>query len=227
MDIVREIVREVIDDLLNEGRFDWVSGKIVNDIWKLIRDSKVSRKKEEGYLFKYKTPINMKLYVFVKRTIDKEGGFYRIGGETLLSTKTVRMEVDIDAPNREIERLMYVDINAELNRVVRYEIEHLTQQKGKNYIPGRAKPLSIRKRVELEDKYGYFVSRDEIPAMIAGFYREAKIKKIPIDDVASSYLNYFMEENPIINQEEKGKIMKIWMDYAHKHYPAAIFSKEW
>ena len=61
--------------------------------------------------------------------------------------------------------------------------------------------------------------------MVAEFYRKAKIKKVTIDKVMSEYHQYFVEDDPILTPKEKEKILKIWVEYAKKNYPAAIFSK--
>ena len=115
-------------------------------------------------------------------------------------------------------------MNYKLNDVVRHELEHITQV-GKNKIAGRVKPSTSRQRELSQKDYRYFLLRDEIPAMVAGMYRQAKTQKKELDIVFSNYLDYFIEIGQM-TEEQKTLVMDTWIDYVKKNYPAAKFSTE-
>lgn len=230
MDIVRKIIREEIERiLLNEARFDEITGKIVDKIWALIKHSKKQRSNKSAYYLEYKSPLSFKIYVFINRfkaTSFKKSA-YAVGGDTILGTSSVKIDIDIIAPNRDLEHHLYSELNTELNHVIRHEIEHIVQQPGDNYIDGRITAIGEKEREEARDTYRYFINDEEVPAMVAGFYRAAKTDKVPIDQIAREYLNGFIKVEPWLNDEQIEEIMDIWMKYAHENYPAAKFSSKY
>ena len=135
--------------------------------------------------------------------------------------------VTIECPGRSSEHFLYSDINAELNNVVRHEVEHITQQNTSNRIAGRALPISTKERKKAEGTKDYFLSRDEIPVLIAGFYRNAKYRKLPIDIVAKEFLDSFTGADEMMNKRDEKEVMRVLMNYAKENYPKAIFSKNW
>ena len=225
MNIVRNIIREEVCALLNEGRFDKFTGEIIDLIWGAIKHSKQGKKKESSFHFKFKSPLFLEIYLFLSREKSDDVA-YEVGGATLIGTHIMNVSVNIESPNRNFEHLVYSEINSELHNVVRHEIEHIVQQRGKNKIAGRVDAISPKERRKAENTIGYFLSKDEIPALVAGFYKQAKNDKKPLDVVASEYLDYFTdEEDGILNGKEKDLVMNDLMNYARQNYPNAIFSK--
>jgi hypothetical protein len=66
---------------------------------------------------------------------------------------------------------------------LRHEIEHVTQ----HYIKG--KPTPGKKISKKGNKVvNYLLSKEEIPAFMAGFYKKAKTKKITMNDAIGEFL---------------------------------------
>lgn len=229
MDIKGKL-REGLKNYVLEGRFDILTKRIIDLVWGAIKHSKKDEDDDAEYHFGTvgESP-NVDLWVYVTRT-DSDDWAYEARGQTTLGTNIMEIIIDIEAPSFDIEHILYTDINAELHSAVRHELEHIVQQKGKNYIQGRAKPISAKERGKVEGTVGYFLSRDEIPAMVAGFYKKAKHQKRPFDEVVDEFLEYFTgedleNEDVMITPEEKEKVLNVYIDYAKKHYPSVKLSK--
>ncbi len=83
---IRKIIREAIDNLLNEGRFDKFTGDIIDFVWGCIRSSKKEKHSETQYHFKIKEPLEIELFVTISR--EKNEDFeYTTWGNTILGKK--------------------------------------------------------------------------------------------------------------------------------------------
>lgn len=237
-EFVKKIIREEIDKLLNEGRFDKFTGEVVAEVFKFIKITrKYSKKKNEIKLLKFKRPKHPMTFYMLVHIIREKGDFsVRVDGGAIVELqrpeddepvsaggKYMELDINITSPTRNEEVQMYKEIYYELNDTIRHEIEHLTQQQGINRIAGRVKPYIGSDYEEIIDKPDYFTIIDEVPAMVAGMYRKAKLKRLPIDKIYDAYLNNFIERK-FITQAEKEKIMNIWIEYTKKNYPTAKFS---
>lgn len=224
---IRQIIRESIDNILNEGRLDKVTGEIVDLVWGAIKDSKQYRANNASYKFNVKEPLDVAIFVFIKRKKTENGVAHaNADGEKIVGTNKIVIQVEISSESRKKESQIYSLLNTKINDVVRHEIEHETQERKKNYIQGRVKSVSAKEREKADTNYNYFLLRDEIPAMVAGMYREAKVSKKPVDQVYSDYLDFFVRTE-FMTEENKKEIMKVWVEYTKKHYPAAQFTQEY
>ncbi|MFA5067734.1 MAG: hypothetical protein WC466_06855 [Candidatus Izemoplasmatales bacterium] len=237
MSNIRKIIKEQIETLIQEGRFDKFVGDIVRDIWMCVMDSKHSRKKTETYSFKYKEPLVFNSFVQITREKNDETA-YAVKGMKIVSKKILVFLVLITSPDRKKEQEVYNDVYMQLQSVVRHELEHLVQQKGTNNIKGRVSPISHKERLEKEGTYLNFVSKDELPAYVAGIYRRAKMERKPFDEVAKEYLSqYISNENVVVDltddeddfniSDAEGEIvLNTWIEYARKNYPSVWISTD-
>ena len=61
--------------------------------------------------------------------------------------------------------------------------------------------------------------------MVHGFYRRAKLEKRPIDEVMIEDLDSEIERGNLTKPAAQS-LLAIWVDYAKKNLPAAIYSQE-
>jgi hypothetical protein len=226
---IRKIISEAIIKILEEGRFDNFVGKIVGLVMSAINESKKEKRKKISYIKDFYNPIKISLILKIQRHNSNELKF-EIDGSQIKNTKKIEIIIDIYSSPNQNESVLYNTINSKLNDVIRHEIEHVVQSKT-NYIKGRETPSKMKLRNQVMDDYRYFLLPDEIQAMVAGMYRQAKFEKKYLDVVFSNYLDYFLEAEKYNSNEkfmtsfEKDKIMKTWIDYAKTNYPNAKFSK--
>jgi hypothetical protein len=226
--------------LLLEIKLDGFVSQISNSIMNFIRQSRewhiigMDKKigpldKSTGYRIKrfadYETPINFTLYFAIQRTnkVSKIGFVIDANSGDFNDDPNILLSVTLD-PNQEPK--VYSTLLGYIKDVLRHELEHMTQV-GINQIEGREKPELEKIRAKINksktDKYKYFLLRDEIPAMVKGMETRAKYEKKPIDLIFSEYLDYFIEQN-MITEEQKSIVMKVWIDYVKKHLPLAKLS---
>jgi len=201
-----------------EGKYDRLTGIIVDGIWHIIKESKKVYDKTEENIYKVE-PIfiddiaSFKLQVLIERKPGTQDFF--IDGATLENTISLVIYLD-----PELEPEIYSELNIDLQTSVRHELEHILQEKG---IP--EKPL-LPSREELEkldpNTLEYFLSDYETAAMVHGFYRNAKNTKRPLDEVIENYLHWFIEDKTITNKEAN-IIKNKWIKYAKKYFPKAQY----
>ena len=220
---------------LYEGMYDKLTGDITDEIWKLIhttqkiyeldnQDNAFERNYENFTSEKAKLTFNMKIIIYRD---EKENSSCHVDGSTS-SNDELPSDIEIlIGINPKTEPKVYNELNALIQDTVRHELEHLTQS-GKNKKPFRPKTPSdaYKNRIQKipSETWRYFTLKDEIPAMVHGLYRRAKILKQPLDITMEDYLNYFREIN-VIDDEKFNKIMKKWLEFAKTNLPAAIYSK--
>ena len=115
------------------------------------------------------------------------------------------------------ERLFY-----KLQEDIRHEIEHLTQL-GIHRISDR--PTSRTNTAQLKTTFGHHKHKLEVPALVHGFYRRAKLEKRPIDEVMIEDLDSEIERGNLTKRAAQS-LLAIWVDYSKKNIPAAIYSQE-
>lgn len=224
---LKKIIQEQVSTILNEGRYDAISGVIVDAVWKSVRDSKKDYEENpiENEVVVYNYPANFKdikfeLQIIINRIIG-DNFAYRVDGASDLGFIMIKLDI-----NPKVEPKLYNEINPKLQDVARHEIEHLNQFEGKTE-KQKITPPEIRKKIQEDPSKTaeYFLLPDEIPAMVHGLYRMAKTKKIPIVDAFESYLDYFVNVENVISELDKEKIMDEWIDFAKKYIPQAKFEK--
>lgn len=216
-----------LNEYLNEGKYDKITGQIVDLIWTAI---KITRPKgeHEAEMYSWEIDTSSPLYIdeikfYISREPVATGVSIDAGAYPEENAIEVLLTIDPSAePN------IYNKVNSLLQDAVRHELEHLTQG-GENRIIDRPKLTPEKTRNKIDAKFGnahkYFTLKDEIPTMVNGMYRSAKTQKKPIDVVFNEYLNYYIGEK-IITQKQADSILKVWIDYAKKNLPAAQYSEE-
>jgi len=214
--------------ILNEGIYDHTTGTIVDDLWKIIKFSKAS--------YDLDNSDNVVAYNIDYRVVPKLDFVLQFIIERTSLDGSFQLDANIDDQGEDIKILLrldpdaepsiYIQLNPKLHDVVRHELEHATQKFGKNYKHGKELPTSPEIRYVIQTTpdriWEYFILDDEIPAMVRGMYKQAKVEKKPIDVIFNTYLDAFIISNDITN-EQKSKILEIWIKYVNDNLPSAIF----
>lgn len=218
---------ELHDQFLYEGRYDKVSGEVVDLIWRFIVDSLKDYKETGEEVSSYQHTITIEgakvlLNVFIKR---EKGIEYDLAVDANYSDNEIDVMLHL---NPDTEKLAYEKLNAKLQDAVRHEIEHSLQDPTSvSFKEKKPLPTSAAYRAQVQNNPGnvhrYFTLKDEVPAMVFGMYRQAKTEKRPLDDIFKEYLGYYLGAGEI-TQEQHDKILTIWLNYAKKHLPKAKYS---
>jgi len=226
---------------LFEGKYDRISGISVDEIWKIIKITKVLYDlkvpclscDELGYIekeidYSFSSPVEYDLILKIKRDkVFRKEGFY-IDGSSDDIEGIIFIELVID-PDKEPN--CYNELNSFLQETIRHEIEHLTHG-GYNRIEDRPDPDKTMKiRIALNkanvkgdfvNSYKYYLLEDELGPLVHGMYRKAKTDKKPITTIFNQFLS-IMEEEGIINKEKRKLVYKEWVKYAKKVLPHAKY----
>lgn len=108
---------------------------------------------------------------------------------------------------------LWSTISMDVKDIIRHEVEHLSQA-GYNVVPAKELPDDRMLRSYIQDlglmpASNYYLLDKEVPAMLQGMYYKAKKMKKPFKDVVNSYLDIFVNNETIDNQE-KEDILKRW-----------------
>ncbi len=213
--------------IIIEGRYDSITRKVVKDIMNVITQTK-------GYpddsLIHIELPtdvdgtdsyysevadIEFNVEINITRVLSGEKGYviesYKIQDEDVLE---INMTID---ENREPE--VYESIFMKLQEDVRHEIEHLLQDYGRG---GRPSPETD---TEDDTTFQHHKRIEEVPAMVQGFYRRAKLQRRPLNDVMVDDLDTEIE-NGNLSKLEAEELLKIWTSYAKRRLPDAVYSKK-
>jgi len=213
---------ELHNQLLYEGRYDKVSGDIVDLIWGFIRDSKKSNEELSAYKYDFEgKDVEVLLSIYIKR---EQGLDYQLSVDAGQSGDEIDVLIHL---NPDYEPQSYVKLNSKLQDAVRHELEHLFQgPDNMSFKEKKAQPTNFSYRQKIQKPgttHRYFTLKDEIPAMVNGMYRQAKTEKRPLDDIFKEYIGYYLQSGEI-TQKQYDKILSIWIDYAKKNLPKAQFS---
>ena len=205
---------------LNEGRYDTLANKLSSIAFEAFKDIHDRGDKEGEFEFRVDHPdeehdIPSKDFFFdfvgkVEITDDEYGvdgganaGFDNEGDEI-----TPLLSVKFKIPkNPDWQKISF-----DIKDVVRHELEHLTQD-GYNEKTGKymEDDQLLRDLIDADmlSKSAYFRLEKEVDAMLQGLYFKAKKAKRPFKDVIDDYLNIFIDQETI-TQEEKEEILDIW-----------------
>lgn len=117
----------------------------------------------------------------------------------------VQIFIDEDSEPQVYEKIYY-----KLNEDVRHEMEHVTQS-------------SIDPTAELETHYQHHIHPDEIPALVMGYHRRAKLERKPLDVIMFDDLQREVDKG-YLSTEEMQDVMKKLISYAKRRLPKAIYS---
>lgn len=218
---------ELNEQLVSEGRYDKVTGEIVDLIWGFVKHSLKDYNATGEEVSHYKHTIKIEsadilLNTFIKREKD-------IGYDLAVDANYGDSEIDIMIHlNPDSEPFSYKKLNAKLQDAIRHEIEHSLQDpESSSFKEKKPLPTTLAYRAQVQRNpnniHRYFTLKDEVPAMVFGMYRQAKTEKRFLDDVFKEYLGYYLEVNEI-TKKQYDKILNTWMAYAKKNLPKAKYS---
>ena len=208
--------------LLTEGRYDTITRKVVRDIMKAVT---------EGDSDSYNLPWD----ISTEQEYEQEGLSFSLELDIVRTNDVEIFEVrtavaDEDDENiimmtiilgprfnqQKLEKLFY-----KLQEDVIHEIEHFTQM-GPNRIEDR--PIYKGSTANLKTVYGHHKNIIEIPALVRGFYRRAKLEKRPLDEIMIEDLDSEIERGGLTKKQAEN-LLTVWIHYAKKNLPSAIYKE--
>ena len=226
----RELAKGLEEAIVMEGRYDKSANQFSKIVFEFFKDVHDRGDKTGEFEFSvgpfeediYSEEFEFDLAGVVEITDDEysvdggaNAGFDNKGDEI-----TPLLSVKFKIPrNPDWQRVSF-----DIKDVVRHELEHLTQD-GLNVKGGVVSddPKLARPSKQMEDdqlirdlidadmlpKSQYFKLEKEVDAMLQGLYFKAKKSRRPFKDVIDDYLNIFIDQETI-TQEEKEEILNIW-----------------
>ena len=213
-----------LPSLLNEGRYDTLTNKLSKIAFEAFKDIHDRGDKEGSFEFRVDHPDD-------EHDIPSEEFFFDFVGKVEITDDEYEVDgganAGFDNEGEEITPLLSVKfkipknpdwqkISFDIKDVVRHELEHLTQD-GYNEKTGKymEDDKLLRDLIDLDllPKADYFRLPKEIDAMLQGLYLKAKKSRRPFKDVINDYLNIFIDQETI-TQEEKENVLKVWRSRA-------------
>jgi hypothetical protein len=210
--------------LLTEGRYDAITRKAVRDIMKLVTTSSFGDHdlpydiNNDEYEYQQEN-LGFSVELQIIKTKKVEDFFIDAATSDNNEDETVMLIKILLNPNfdkQNLEKLFY-----KLQEIVRHEIEHFTQH-GPFRIEDR--PTYKGDTAQLKTVYGHHKNVIEVPALVHGFYRRAKLEKRPLDEIMMEDLDSEIEKG-FLTKNQAEKLLSIWIDYAKKNLPAAIYKQ--
>jgi hypothetical protein len=224
---------------LNESAEGEITSYLVRDVMETIHKTSMNDADQDSYIEyideHYDEPFRVNFILHVKRhrnpDFETDEKFKKLPWEKInfdqhgfsidaatqpYTDEDETPEVMVDLlinPDREPE--LYVELFYKLQDAIRHEFQHLTQG-GPNKKHGRVPPSSMAHREEADDSYKYFLLPDEIPAMIAGMERRAKLEKRPFESILIDYLTPFLKYK-FLTKDQFDEILKTYLEYRKKN----------
>ena len=217
---LNQFAREIAEEVINEGRYDTLTNKLSSITFKAFKDIYGRGDKEGSFKFRVDHPED-------EHDIPSKDFFFDFEGYVEITDDEYKVDgganAGFDDEGDEITPLLSVKfkipknpdwqkISFDIKDVVRHELEHLTQE-GYNQHSGKymEDDTLVRDLIDAEmlPKSQYFKLEKEVDAMLQGLYFKAKKSKLPFKDVIDDYLDIFVNQETI-TQEEKNIILDIW-----------------
>jgi hypothetical protein len=205
---------------LNEGRYDAFTNRLSSIVFEMFKDIHDRGDKEGEFEFRVDHPDD-------EHDIPSKDFYFDLMGKVEITDDEYEVDgganAGFDKDGNEITPLLSVKfripknpdwqrVSFDIKDVVRHELEHLTQDgdnvKSSKYMED---DQLIRDLIDADmlPKSAYFRLEKEVDAMLQGLYFKAKKAKRPFKDVINDYLNIFIDQETI-TQEEKENILDIW-----------------
>jgi len=216
----RELATGLEEAIMNEGRYDTLTNKLSSIAFEAFKDIHDRGDKEGSFEFRVDNPDD-------EHDIPSKDFFFDFVGKVEITDDEYGVDgganAGFDNKGEEITPLLSVkfkipknpdwqEVSFDIKDVVRHELEHLTQD-GDNERSGKymEDDQLVRDLIDADmlSKSQYFKLEKEVDAMLQGLYFKAKKSKRPFKDVIDDYLNIFIDQETI-TQEEKEEILKIW-----------------
>ena len=208
--------------LLTEGRYDAITRKVVKDIMKAITEGDsdsynlpLDISKEQDEYEQDNLSFSLELDIIRTDEIDS----FEVKTAIADDEENIIMMTILMGPNFSSQKLQ--SLFYKLQEDIRHEIEHFTQM-GPNRIKDR--PTYRGSTANLKTTYGHHKNVIEVPALVHGFYRRAKLEKRPIDEIMMDDLDAEIERG-LLTKNQAQKLLTLWLDYAKKNLPAAIYKQ--
>ena len=115
----------------------------------------------------------------------------------------------------------YEEIFYKINEDIRHEIEHFLQDMG----VGDREERDRDDTSAYESTFEHHKDKGEIPALVHGFYRRAKLEKKPIDVVMVDDIKKNIQDG-LLTPTEGDKLLQLWINYSIKNLPKAQYRNE-
>ena len=221
---LNQFAREIAEEVISEGRYDTLANKLSSIAFEAFKDIHDRGDKEGEFEFRVDHPDD-------EHDIPSKDFFFDFVGKVEITDDEYGVDgganAGFDNEGEEITPLLSVKfkipknpdwqkVSFDIKDVVRHELEHLTQD-GDNVRSGKQMEDDqlIRDLIDADmlPKSSYFRLEKEVDAMLQGLYFKAKKSKRPFKDVIDDYLNIFIDQETI-TQEEKENILDIWRSRA-------------
>ena len=219
------------EGILVEGRYDKISGNIMDEILSFLKKSKQifdkdNNKQIQTLIKKYSYPLIFTFKLTIGRAYDIEDP--ELSAQILTKTNNVNYLEAVILINPKDEPTKYNWISGKIKGLIRHELEHATQE-GINRIKDRPSLTDeeqelYSKALENGDFISYFTNKMEVPAHVKQMYTVAKFYKVSIDVAIDDFLGEAVKAE-YISEEEKIIITNNWISYIKKNLPAAQFQK--
>jgi hypothetical protein len=217
---------KIKSQILLEGRYDSLTRKVTGDIMKFLSetqgelgidyivlpeyDEKIKYESGLGFNFNVHLMINRVEYLEIK---GKKQDFFV---NTFIDDEDqITMEITI---SEEFEPYCYQRLFYKINEDIRHEIEHYTQKIFSD------KSQSLQNTAEYETTFEHHMDPSEIEALTHGYYRRAKIEKLPFDSIVKRDLGSQVQMGNLTKRESDVIYQNI-VSFAKKKLPKAIYSK--
>ena len=214
------------NDLILEGRYDSLTRKVTGDIMKVLSNTQgelgtdyiVLPEDDEKIKYKSGLGFNFNVHLMINRVeyLEMKGKKQDFFVNTFIDYEDqITMEITI---SEEFEPYCYERLFYKINEDIRHEIEHYTQ----NIFPN--KNQSLQNTVEYETTFKHHMDPAEIEALTHGYYRRAKIEKVPFDSIVKKDLDSEVQMGNLTKRESDIIYQNI-VSFAEKKLPKAIYSK--
>ena len=76
MEILRKIIKEIVNNVLEEGRFDRFSGEVTRYLMSFIKETRImSKRKNDAKIFYFKRPKHQMSFTMLAKITRKKGDF--------------------------------------------------------------------------------------------------------------------------------------------------------
>lgn len=223
--------------ILNEGRYDSLVREISNDV---LNEIKTSNEQDDSSFeeiigeYSHEIGINIPVVLELHRFDGSDDVWFKFVVDTFIDDgNNLVIKVFI---NMEYEPQVYENLYHKINEDVRHEIEHYIQEidrleRQKHKEMGIKEPTRFRDRQQplipntsdYTTTYEHHKDPSEVEALVHGFYRRAKLEKLPLDVIMTRDLEYEMSMGNV-SEEEAKELFSIWLKYAKRHIPTAQYS---
>jgi hypothetical protein len=223
--------------ILSEGRYDSLVRTISNDI---LNEIKISAENEDSSFddvigeYEHESGVLIPVVLELYRYLNTEETWFKFIVNSFIDYDdylVVRVFINSDYEPQVYENLYY-----KINEDIRHEIEHYVQtidkkEREEYKEKGIEEPTRFRDRnqplipntADYETTFEHHMDPSEVEALVHGFYRRAKLEKLPLDVVMTRDLEHEMKEGNLTEDEAK-ELFTTWLSYAKRNLPRAIYS---